>query len=184
MSKDQISRIGKAAHGKKGSRRSKKSDANITFGNMALLSRDLQEFVELLNEKKVRYLIVGGYAVGYHGNPRYTKDLDVWIDRKEDNAKRLVQVLDTFGMGSLGLTTSDFIEPDFVIQLGYPPNRIDLLTSLKAVDFEKSYSARIEVNENGLKIKIIDLDSLKRNKRAAGRLKDLADVESLESVEE
>jgi hypothetical protein len=90
MSKDLISRIGNAAHGKKGSRRSKKSDANITSGNMALLSRDLKEFVELLNEKKVRYLIVGGYAVGYYGNPRYTKDLDVWIDRKENNAKRLV----------------------------------------------------------------------------------------------
>jgi hypothetical protein len=87
-------------------------------------------------------------------------------------------------MGSHGFTTSDFIEPDFVIQLGYPPNRIDLLTSLKAVDFEKCYSAHIEVNENGVKIKIIDLDSLKRNKRAVGRSKDLADVESLESVEE
>ena len=86
-----------------------------------VLSPDFEEFVALLNDHEVRYLVVGGYAVAFHGHPRYTKDLDVWIDRDLTNAERLLLALTDFGFGSVGLTTEDFLKPDQVVQLGYPP---------------------------------------------------------------
>jgi hypothetical protein len=145
-----------------------------------MLSKDFKEFIELLNEHKVRYLVVGGYAVAFHGHPRYTKDLDVWIDLSSENADKVIKALEEFGFGSLGLNPEDFLESDQIIQLGYPPNRIDILTTLKKLKFEDCYKARIEVEIQGLKINFIDLENLKQNKRATGRPQDLADAESLE----
>jgi len=98
------------------------------------LPSDLREFVELLNDHEVRYLIVGGLAVAFHGYPRYTGDIDVWVDGSPENADRMLRVLETFGFGSLGLSQEDFTKPDMVVQLGYEPCRIDVMTSLKAVD--------------------------------------------------
>jgi hypothetical protein len=145
-----------------------------------MLSKDFKEFIELLNEHKVRYLVVGGYAVAFHGHPRYTKDLDVWIDLSPENADNVIKALEEFGFGSLGLKPEDFLESDQIIQLGYPPNRIDILTTLKKLKFEDCYKARVEVEIQGLKINFIDLENLKQNKRATGRPQDLADAESLE----
>jgi hypothetical protein len=145
-----------------------------------MLSKDFKEFIELLNGHNVRYLVVGGYAVAFHGYPRYTKNLDVWIELSPENADKLIKALEEFGFGSLGLNPEDFLESDQIIQLGYPPNRIDILTSLKEIKFEDCYKARVEVDIKGLKINFIDLQNLKHNKRATGRPQDLADAENLE----
>lgn len=99
------------------------------------LNPDFKEFFESLNRNDVRYLVVGGYAVAFHGYPRYTKDIDVWIEATTDNVQRLIQALRDFGFGALGLQERDFLEPGYTIQLGRPPNRIDLLTSVHGVDF-------------------------------------------------
>ena len=145
-----------------------------------MLSKDFKEFIELLNGHDVRYLVVGGYAVAFHGYPRYTRDLDVWIELSWENAARIINALEEFGFGSLGLKTEDFLENDQIIQLGYPPNRIDILTTLQEVKFEECYNAKIEIEIQGIKINFIDLQNLKRNKRATGRPQDLADAENLE----
>jgi predicted nucleotidyltransferase len=145
-----------------------------------MLSKDFKEFIELLNGHNVRYLVVGGYAVAFHGYPRYTKDLDVWIELSPENADNIIKALEEFGFGSLGLKTEDFLESDQIIQLGYPPNRIDILTTLKEIKFKDCYKARIEIEIQGIKINFIDLENLKLNKRATGRPQDLADAENLE----
>ncbi len=145
-----------------------------------MLSKDFREFIELLNENKVRYLVVGGYAVAFHGYPRYTKDLDVWVELSQDNANKIIEALKEFGFGSLGLKPEDFLESDQIIKLGYPPNRIDILTTLKDLKFEDCYKSKVEVDIQGLHIEFIDIENLKKNKRATGRPQDLADAENLE----
>jgi hypothetical protein len=144
-----------------------------------MLNQDFKEFIQLLNEYEVRYLVIGGYAVALHGHPRYTKDLDIWVDMELNNAKRLIDALAAFGFASVGLTQEDFIIPDRVIQLGYPPNRIDLVTTPDGVNFEICYQSRIEVEIQEIQVNFIDLDNLKINKKASGRLQDLADLERL-----
>jgi hypothetical protein len=124
--------------------------------------------------------VVGGYAVAFHGHPRYTKDLDVWIELSSDNAENIFKALKKFGFGELGLKPADFLERDQIIQLGYPPNRIDILTTLKNLKFDDCYKAKVEVEIQGLKIYFIDIENLKQNKRATGRPQDLADAENLE----
>jgi hypothetical protein len=144
-----------------------------------MLNRDFREFIELLDSNKVKYLVLGGYAVAFHGHPRYTKDLDIWLESSEDNALRVLRALEEFGFGGMGLTKEDFLQKGQVIQLGFPPNRIDLINSPSGVDFTECYSSRIEIEFDGLKISVIDLESLKKNKKASGRLQDLADLEKL-----
>lgn len=146
-----------------------------------VLNQDFKEFIQSLNENKVKYLVIGGYAVAFHGHPRYTKDLDVWVELSQQNASNLVNALDAFGFGSLGLKAADFLEPDQVIQLGYPPNRIDILMTPKGVDFATCYEQRVLVDIDGTTCSFIALENLLKNKRATGRHQDLADVENLES---
>ena len=145
-----------------------------------VLTQDFREFFQSLNDHNVRYLVIGGYAVAFHGHPRYTKDIDVWIEADKTNAQKLIDALRAFGFGSLGLEAEDFLDPDDVIQLGYPPNRIDLLTALKGVDFDTCYASKIVVEIQDTSVNFIDLENLKKNKRATGRLQDLADLEQLE----
>jgi len=145
-----------------------------------VLSQDFREFVKSLNASDARYLVVGGYAVALHGHPRYTKDIDIWIESTPDNAARVVRALDAFGFGSVELTEADFLIPDQIIRLGYPPNRIDLLTSLSGVDFAACYPTRVEVDIDGVLVAFIDLENLRKNKQAAARTQDLADLENLE----
>jgi predicted nucleotidyltransferase len=144
-----------------------------------MLNRDFKEFIESLNDSQVRYLVVGGYAVAAHGHPRYTKDMDVWIEMSPENAMRMIEALDRFGFGSLGLQEEDFLAPDRIIQLGYPPCRIDILTTLSGVQFDACYATRLEVDIEGVSVSFIDLENLKRNKKAVGRHQDLADLENL-----
>lgn len=143
------------------------------------LNEDFREFIALLNDNGVKYLVVGGYAVAFHGHPRYTKDLDFWIWPESHNAENVLKALHDFGFSTLGLQTSDFMAPDVAIQLGQPPNRIDLLTSVTGLDFETAFQHRQEVVFEGIPINFIALEDLVKNKQATGRLQDLADVEKL-----
>ena len=144
-----------------------------------LLGKDLHDFVSLCLEHGVRFLVVGGYAVAAHGHPRLTKDLDVWVWIDPENAARMVRALDEFGFGSLGLTAEDFSEEGQVVQLGYPPNRIDILTSIAGVDFESCWDRRAEITLDSLAVPFIGLEDLVENKLATGRAQDLADVDGL-----
>jgi hypothetical protein len=146
-----------------------------------MLSRDFKEFIESLNAHAVEYLIVGGYALAAHGHPRYTGDLDVWVSQRLANLERLMAALGAFGFGSLGLSIQDFAASDAVVQLGYPPGRIDLLTGIDGVQFDVCFARRQVMQVAGLDLPIIHVDDFKTNKRATGRFKDLADLEALES---
>jgi hypothetical protein len=157
----------------------KKFDASIINGD-TVLNQDFREFIQSLNSNQVRYLVVGGYAVAFHGHPRYTKDLDVWVEPNPANALNVVKALDEFGFGSLGLKEADFLTPDQIVQLGNPPNRIELFTTIPGVDFNSCYTVRVESEIDGVNVNFIDIENLKNNKKASGRLQDLADVESLE----
>ena len=143
------------------------------------LNRDLHEFVELLNSRKVDYLVVGAHALAFHGHPRYTGDLDLLVRPAVDNARRVIAVLHAFGFGSLGLAEDDFVQPDHIIQLGYPPNRIDLLTSISGVSFDEAWQSRENGMLDEIPVHYIGRKTLVRNKLASGRLKDAADVEAL-----
>lgn len=145
-----------------------------------MLNRDFKEFIKSLNDRGVRYLVVGGYAVAFHGYPRYTGDMDVWVEPTEENAQRLIEALEDFGFASLGLKKEDFLEPDQIVQLGYPPCRIDIFTSLPGVEFGSCYQDRVEEEIGGIKVNFVDLECLKKSKKASGRAQDLADLEQLE----
>ena len=145
-----------------------------------ILNPDFKEFFQLLNENKVRYLVIGGFAVAFHGYPRFTKDIDIWLWLNPKNAELVIKTLADFGFQSLGLTEYDFLESDTIIQLGYPPNRIDLIMTAAGVDFNDCYQSRVEEEIDEVIISFIDLDNLKKNKRAVGRMQDLADIENLE----
>ncbi len=144
-----------------------------------IFNPDFREFIESLNKHNVRYLLIGGYAVALHGHPRYTKDLDIWIWMDNTNAANLLDALKDFGFSSLSLVIEDFLKPDQIVQLGFPPNRIDLMTSPKGVDFNTCYASREKIEIEGLKVNLIDLNNLKLNKKATGRHQDLADLENL-----
>lgn len=143
------------------------------------LSQDFRELLALLNQHGVRYLVVGGYATSIHAVPRYTKDIDIWIERSPENAKALLSALHAFGFGSLGLTPDDFQADDTIVQLGYEPNRVDLLTSLKGVEFTACFQRRLEAEVAGILVPFIASCDLISNKAAVGRSQDLADIEQL-----
>lgn len=144
-----------------------------------MLNQDFKEFIESLNDNDVRYLVVGGYAVAFYGYPRYTKDIDIWVETTNKNAKNIVKALEQFGFGSLGVSASDFESPEQMLQLGNPPNQIDILTTIPGVEFSECYDARTIQEIDGVLVNFINLDDLKKNKKATGRYQDLADLENL-----
>jgi phage replication-related protein YjqB (UPF0714/DUF867 family) len=144
-----------------------------------VLNKDFREFLQLLNEHDVRYMIVGGYAVAFHGYPRYTKDLDVWVWVNPVNATHIIAALERFGF--TGLSASDFSAPNEFIQLGYPPNRIDIITSCDGLEFDDCYEQRTLARFEDLEVPFIDLENLIINKKATGRPQDLGDVDNLQS---
>lgn len=144
-----------------------------------MLSKDFKEFVGLLNAHGVEYLIVGGYAMALHGRPRQTGDLDLWVQRSPVNARRLLKALERFGFGGLGLIEADFTAKDRIVQLGYPPFRIDLLTGIDGVEFDEAWETRETIVHDGLALAFIGLEALKANKRASGRPRDLDDLSQL-----
>ena len=144
------------------------------------LPKDLREFIALLNSKNVEYLLVGGHAVAYHGYPRFTGDCDFFIARTPGNAAAIIEVLDAFGFSALGMKSEDFLEPNQVIQLGRPPGRIDLLTSLDGVEFDEAWQTRLTADLDGLPVSVISKDLLIRNKKSVNRPQDRADLEELQ----
>lgn len=148
------------------------------------LNRDFRELLACFAQHDVRHLIVGGWALAAHGVPRLTKDLDVWVWPDQRNAESVLRALEEFGFADLGLTSGDFTTPDVVVQLGYPPNRVDLLTTPSGVDFDTCWNERLDVELDGLRVPFIGLEGLKTNKRATGRAQDLVDVRSLEAAGE
>lgn len=147
---------------------------------MEALTRDFVDLLGLLEKHGVRFIVVGGYAVAAHGHPRYTKDLDVWVEPTADNAGRVVSALEEFGFASLGLSPSDFSEAGVVVQLGREPGRVDLLTGVSGLEFDAVYSHRVIATFGASAVPILDRASLIINKRAAGRPQDLADAAKLE----
>ena len=143
------------------------------------LNSDLREFVALLNSNEVEYLIVGAYAVAFHGYPRYTADLDVLVRPSSQNTGRLLRALKEFGFDSLGITPEDFQSPDCVIQLGVQPNRVDLLTSVSGVTFDEAWASRCLADLDGIPTNFIGREELIRNKEATGRKRDMGDADEL-----
>jgi hypothetical protein len=148
---------------------------------MARIPKDFLEFFESLNAHSVKYSVVGGYAVAYHGSPRFTGDIDVVVGSDEENARSIMSALKEFGFSETGLSVEDFTQPDRVVQLGVPPMRIDILTGIDGVTFDQVWEQRVEVRIDNVPVYFISRELLIRNKRASGRARDLADLESLSS---
>ncbi|MCO6511351.1 MAG: nucleotidyltransferase [Aridibacter famidurans] len=143
---------------------------------------DFKELLGLLNAKKVEFLIVGGYATAFHGAPRFTGDLDIYVKPEKRNAESLLEALDEFGFGSLAIEESDFERADSVVQLGVPPVRIDIMTSISGVEWREARSGAVKGDYGGVSVNFIGREDLIRNKRSVGRKQDLADVEALEAI--
>lgn len=143
------------------------------------LGPDFSEFIALLNAHGVEHVIVGGYAVAYHGHPRFTGDLDILVRPSQENARALLDALEEFGFGELELTTEDFTEPNVIVQLGRPPSRIDLVTSIDGVDGEDVFAHRVKEVAAGNVVWFISREDLIQNKKATGRAQDQADLEHL-----
>jgi hypothetical protein len=146
------------------------------------LTRDLREFIELLNAHDVEYLLVGGWAFGFHATPRYTGDLDFFVRCDQQNAARLKQVLLEFGFTELRGFEESFLQPGRIIQFGLPPSRIDILTEISGVSFNDAWESRAHGEVDGLRVAVINREHLIRNKSAAGRAKDHADLLALEKT--
>lgn len=144
-----------------------------------LLPPDFKDFLKLLNENQVEYLVIGGYAVGYHGYPRATADMDIWIAIRRENAEKVVAVLREFGFDVPELTADLFIQENRVVRLGVPPLRIEIITTISGVTFDECYAKRVTDELDGITVNLISLECLKINKRASGRYKDLNDLENL-----
>ena len=144
-----------------------------------LLTDDFKEFLRLLNANRVEYLLVGGYAVGLHGYPRATIDIDLWVRATSGNADRVMRALRAFGFDLPTLEPRLFIDPRSIVRLGTPPFRIELMTSIDGVEFEGCAGRAVTFDLGGVSVPVISLTDLKANKRAAGRHKDLADLDNL-----
>ena len=143
------------------------------------VQKDFREFLALLNEHEVKFMIVGGYALAFHGAPRFTGDIDVYVKPDHENAKRIINALDSFGFSSLDITIEDFQYQNKVIQLGLPPVRIDLITSISGVTWEEADASKEPGLFGDVSVSYIGKEQFIINKRATGRKKDLADLESL-----
>jgi hypothetical protein len=140
---------------------------------------DFRELLALFNAHHVEYLVVGGYALAFHGAPRFTGDLDILVNPDTANAQRILAALAAFGFVSVGLTLSDFACPDQVVQLGVPPVRIDLITSITGVSWDEAWAGRVTGRYGDIPAHYIGRDQFIANKRATGRAKDVADLEGL-----
>ena len=149
-----------------------------------ILEEDFQDFIELLSKHEVAYMIVGAHALAFHGKPRHTGDLDIWINPTEENATKMLAVIQDFGFGSVGLNRADFLREHYVTQLGYPPLRIDILNSISGVSFIEAYENRLFMEVDDLLISYIGLDDLIKNKAGTARKQDMADLENLYKLAE
>lgn len=146
---------------------------------MIPIPRDFRDFIVLLNEKRVKYLIVGGYAVAFHGYPRVTGDLDIFIEMSEENASAMLEVLGAFGFSTTGIGPKFFMDKGEVVRLGREPLKLEILNDISGISFAECYGNRVTVSIEDLKVNFIDLPDLIQNKKASGREKDLADIRNL-----
>lgn len=144
-----------------------------------ILFPDFEDFIKLLNDHSVDYMVVGGYALAFHGKPRNTGDLDIWIEISETNAVKLLLVLKEFGFGDLDFKKDDFTKPGFITQIGYPPLRIDILNNIDGVEFKEAYPNSKILNTENLEIRFIGLKDFILNKTASGRPQDLVDIQEI-----
>jgi predicted nucleotidyltransferase len=149
---------------------------------LAKLQSDLREFIRLLNSHAVEYVVVGGHAVAFHGHPRFTGDIDFLVRPTTENAGRVLDAIHEFGFGNLELSRTDFTTPDRIVQLGRPPNRIDILTSISGVAFDDAWDSRASAELDGQQVNFLGWEALIRNKNASGRDKDRADVAKLLAI--
>jgi Nucleotidyl transferase of unknown function (DUF2204) len=147
---------------------------------MSVVSQDLREFLQILGKHNVEFLLVGGHAMAVHGVPRYTKDLDIWLTVSAQNATNVLRALAEFGFGNVGITAEHLQDPDAVIQLGYEPNRVDLLTGIDGVSFAEAIQDSLPVVFAGTPIRVISRKHLIVNKRTVARPRDLVDAVELE----
>jgi hypothetical protein len=155
--------------------------ANIWNCAMSL-SKDFVEFIEFLNARQVDYLLVGGHALAFHGLPRFTKDIDFWTKPSLQNARRILRAIKDFGFSDVQLGIEDFSEPGKVIQLGIPPNRIDLVTSIDGVEFDLAFRRKITSTYKDIPLHVINVEDLIVNKRSTGREQDILDAQNLEKA--
>lgn len=149
---------------------------------MAKAEKDFEELLRLFNKHRVRYCIVGAFAVAFHALPRYTKDLDLLVEPSERNGANIISALLEFGFGSLDLVPGDFAEKERIVQLGYEPVRIDIATSISGVTFERVWKNRKTGNLGEARAHYIGIEELIRNKKASGRKQDLSDIELLKKT--
>ncbi len=147
------------------------------------MNRDFVEMLSALGAARVDFMIVGAHALAAHGVPRATGDLDIWVRPEAANASRVLEALRAFGAPLFDLTAEDLVGPDTVFQIGLPPSRIDILTGISGISFEEAWPNRINVALAGQGVPVIGRDDFLRNKRSAGRPKDLADIALLEEAE-
>ncbi len=140
---------------------------------------DFRDLLALFNAHKVDYMIVGGYALAFHGAPRFTGDLDIFVKPDLENARHILKALEMFGFNSVGLTAEDFQSPDKIIQLGFPPVRVDIITSLTGVSWKEAFLDRAEGKYGDIPVYYIGREQFVTNKQATGRKRDLADLEAL-----
>jgi len=145
------------------------------------MSRDFRDLLSAFNAGSVEYIVVGAHALAAHGHVRATRDLDLWVRPSDDNARRILKALADFGAPLQGLTASDLTTPGVIFQVGVDPLRIDILTSIDGVEFDAGWDNRVKAELFGQQVAILSREDLIRNKKASGRLQDLADIERLES---
>ncbi len=148
---------------------------------MTSLNRDFRDILSLFNTERVEYLVVGAYALAAHGLPRATGDIDLWVRPTPGNAQQVERALLAFGTPSDQFSRSDFESDDLILQLGVPPGRVDVITSIESVSFDEAWPNRVVVELDGISIPVLGRDELLRNKRAVGRPQDQADVARLEA---
>lgn len=156
--------------------------SSLSYMNIPKLSKDVSDFLSLLNKYSVRYLVIGGWAVALHGKPRYTKDIDILVAKDLSNANKIMAVLDEFGFSSLNLTIDDFLKDNYVIQLGFEPNRIDILTGVGKLDFNELENRKECRLIDNINLSLISVSDLIETKRIAARPQDIADISTLEKL--
>jgi len=140
---------------------------------------DFVDFIALLNKHHVDYMVVGAHALAFHGRPRHTGDLDIWIRPSAVNAKKMVEVITAFGFASIGLTEQDFLKDNYVTQLGYPPLRIDILNAISGVEFAEAFDGKMNAEIDGMPVNFINVQDYIKNKEASGRKKDDKDLAAI-----
>ena len=149
-------------------------------GNGLEIQPDFRELLALFDQNKIEYVVVGAFAMAFHGVPRFSGDIDLYVRPTPENAERIIKTLADFGFGSLGLKEEDFSQPDRIIQLGQPPVRIDLITSISGVTWEEAQAGKVQGHYGEIPVHFLGRQQFIANKRATGRKKDLADLEALD----